>query len=157
MKLCPGHLRNASFRDGLKEWQAEGSVSPGRSSDGGRFLRRFNEQKDPSIMVTLDRTDKPASAAQKIRNLVPGKDYKIRVVTTGAGRLALKLDGTELKPAIRLELPAIPKKRPVFSCYDEYVFTAAKTETMIELNNEAMPKGTKTNLHYVSVMTSFKD
>ena len=157
LKLCPGHLRNASFRDGLKEWQAEGSVNPGRSSDGGRFLRRFNEQKDPSIMVTLGRTDKPASVAQKIGNLVPGKDYKIRVVTSGAGRLALKLDGKALEPAIRLELPAIPKRRPIFSCYDEYVFTASKDEAQLALDNEAMQKGTKTNLHYVSVMTSFKD
>ncbi len=157
LKLCPGHLRNASFRDGLKEWQTEGSVSPGRSSDGGRFLRRFNEQKDPSVMVTLDRTDKSASVAQKIRNLVPGKDYKIRVVTSGSGRLALKLDGKALEPAIRLELPAIPKRRPIFSCYDEYVFTAGKDEVQLALDNEAMPKGTKTNLHYVSVMTCFKD
>ena len=108
-------------------------------------------------MVTLGRTDKAASVAQKIGNLIPGKDYKIRVVTSGIGRLALKLDGTELKPAIRLELPAAPPKRLISSCYDEYVFTAAKSEAMLELNNEAMPKGTKTNLHYVSVMTSFKD
>ena len=108
-------------------------------------------------MVTLDRTDKSASVAQKIRNLVPGKDYKIRVVTSGAGRLALKLDGKALEPAIRLELPAIPKRRPVFSCYDEYVFTAGKDEAQLALDNEAMPKGTKTNLHYVSVTTCFKD
>ena len=156
LKLCPGHLRNASFRDGLKEWQVQGPVQPGRSKDAGRFLKRFNAQKDPAIMVTLDRTDKPAAVAQKLRNLIPGKDYKIRLVTSGAGRLALKLDGKMLEPAIRQELPAVPKKRPVFSVYDEYVFTAAKNEALLELNNEAMPRGTRTNLHYVSVMSCFK-
>ena len=107
-------------------------------------------------MVTMDRTDKTASVSQKLRNLIPGKDYKIRLVTSGAGKLALKLDGKELEPTIRLELPAAPK-RPVSSCYDEYDFTAAKDGALLELNNAAMPKGTKTNLHYVSVMTCFKE
>ena len=108
-------------------------------------------------MVTLIRTDKTASVAQKIRNLIPGKEYKIRLVTSGAGSLTLKLDGTELKPAIRLELPAAPPKRQIDSCYDEYVFTAVKDEVLLALDNEAMPKGTKTNLHYVSVMSCFKE
>jgi len=156
LKLCPGHLRNASFRDGLNEWQIEGAVSPGRSPDGGRFLRRFNEQKDPSHMVTLNRTDKTASVSQVVRNLIPEKDYKIRLVTSGTGNLTLKLDGTELKPSIRLELPPDPK-RSISSCYDEYVFTAVGDEVQLQLDNASMPPGTETNLHYVSIMSCLKE
>ena len=107
-------------------------------------------------MVTLNRTDKTASISQKIRNLLPGKDYKIRLVTSGTGNLALELDGTELKPAIRLELPPDPK-RSISSCYDEYVFTAVGDEVQLRLDNTAMKPGTETNLHYVSVMSCFEE
>ncbi|MBQ6597304.1 MAG: hypothetical protein IJH79_07110, partial [Lentisphaeria bacterium] len=44
MKLHPGHLRNASFRQGTKYWKTSGKIEPGTMSDGGAFLKRFNNQ-----------------------------------------------------------------------------------------------------------------
>ncbi len=156
LKLCPGHLRNASFRDGLNEWQVTGTVIPGRSSDGGRFLKRFNAQKDPSPMAVFQRGKEPAVIAQTIRNLTPGKVYKLRLVLSGKGSLALKLNGVQRKAKVLLALPAA-RSRPVSSSYAEYVFKADQPEMKLELNNAAQPAGTTTNLHYVSVFSCYED
>ncbi|MBR4663198.1 MAG: hypothetical protein IKO93_04930, partial [Lentisphaeria bacterium] len=156
LKLCPGHLRNASFRDGLNEWQVSGAVTPGRSPDGGRFLKRFNAQIDPSPMAMFERKKEPAGIAQTIKNLTPGKVYKLRLVLSGKGVLAVKLNGVQRKAKILLGLPAA-RNRPVSSTYAEYVFLADQPEMKLELDNAALPAGTRTNLHYVSVFSCYED
>jgi len=156
LKLCPGHLRNASFRDGLNEWQVSGAVSPGRSPDGGRFLKRFNAQIDPSPMAVFERKKEPSGIAQTIRNLTPGKVYKLRLVLSGKGVLAVKLNGVQRKAKILMGLPAA-RNRPVSSTYAEYVFQADQPEMKLELDNVALPAGTRTNLHYVSVFSCYED
>lgn len=157
MKLCPGHLRNASFRDGLKEWQTEGSVQSGRSPEGGKFLKRFNAQTDSSMMLVLTRGAQTARVTQEIKMLTPGKNYKIRLVTSGKGALSVKLDGKLISP-VRQVVRTADAKRKVFPCrYEEYIFRAERNTASLELNNESQPAGTKTNLHYISVFSCYGD
>ena len=156
MKLHPGHLRNASFRQGTKYWKTSGKIEPGTMSDGGAFLKRFNNQLDSSRVLFFEHTESPVSISQMMENLSPGKSYKIRMVVTGSGMVAVKISGR--KYPVQVFHPE--KKDPaakISPVYAEVTFKAENNREMLELNNSEIAPGTRIGLHYVSVLSIFDE
>ena len=154
MKLIPGHLCNASFRQGTEYWKTSGKIELGTMSDGGAFLKRFNNQQDSSRVLYFEHTQDPAGISQMMKNLIPGKLYKIRMVVTGSGMVAVRISGR--KYPVQVFHPE--KKDPaakISPVYAEVTFKAEKTSEMLELNNSEIPPETCLGLHYVSVLSYF--
>ena len=156
MKLLPGHLRNASFRQGTKYWKTSGKIKLGTMSDGGAFLKRFNNQTDSSRVLFFEHTGSPVGISQMMNNLTPGKSYKIRMVVSGSGMVAAKISGR--KYPVQVFHPE--KKDPaskISPVYAEVTFKAEKNREMLELDNSEIPSGTRIGLHYVSVLPIFDE
>ena len=156
MKLHPRHLRNASFRQGTKYWKTSGKIEPGTMSDGGAFLKRFNNQLDSSRVLYFVHTQDTAGISQMMENLSPGKSYKIRMVVSGSGMVAVKISGR--KYPVQVFHPE--KKDPaakITPVYAEVTFTAGKKSEMLELDNSEVPPETRIGLHYVSVLSYFEE
>lgn len=156
MKLHPGHLRNASFRQGTKYWKTSGKIEPGTMSDGGAFMKRFNNQLDSSRVMYFVHTQDPAGISQMMENLSSGKSYKIRMVVSGSGMVSVKISGR--KYPVQIFHPE--KKDPaskIAPVYAEVTFKAENNREMLELNNSEIAPGTRIGLHYVSVLSIFEE
>lgn len=157
MKLFPGHLRNASFRQGTSHWKTSGKMKLGTSPDGGAFMKRFNNQTDSSKVLFFEHTESPVGISQTMNNLIPGKWYKIRMVVSGSGMAAVKISGR--KYPVKVFPPeqinaASSKMLPV---YAEVTFKAGKESEMLELDNSEIPPQGRAGLHYVSVLPYFEE
>ena len=150
LKLVPGILQNASFRDSTKQWTVKGNVVLGRA-DSGAHIRRFNTNKDVYTALALKDGKEIASISQMMKNLVPGKKYSLRIVTGGSGELQVRINGVVQNKRYRHN--RIDKKTNALVLHhEEYIFKADSKEMLLELSRENVPAKAVTNLHYVSVM-----
>ena len=156
MKLHPGHLRNASFRQGTKYWKTSGKIEPGTMSDGGAFLKRFNNQLDSSRVLFFEHTESPVSISQMMENLFPGKTYKIRMVVTGSGMVSVKISGRKYPVQVFQPEKTDPASK-IAPVYAEVTFKAENNREMLELNNSEIAPSTRIGLHYVSVLSIFEE
>jgi len=158
MKLFPGHLRNASFRQGTGLWKTSGKMKLGASPDGGAFMKRFNNQTDSSKILFFEHTESPVGISQAMNNLIPGKSYKIRMVVSGSGMPAVKISGKKYPVKVftleKKDNDAAEKTPPV---YVEVTFKAGKESEMLELDNSEIPLQGRAGLHYVSVLSYFEE
>ena len=154
MKLHPGHLRNASFRQGTKYWKTCGKIELGTIPDGGAFLKRFNNQLDSSRVMYFLHTQDPAGISQIMENLSPGKLYKIRMVVSGSGMVAVKISGRRY-PVQVFHPDKKDSASKISPVYAEVTFKAEKNREKLELKNSEVPPETRIGLHYVSVLPYF--
>ena len=154
LKLVPGHLKNASFREHLKYWTKSGSVGYGKAADGAIFLKYFNNNNDSSNMAIFTKNQYSAKLNQQMNNLEPGKKYKVRFVISGKGALNLSVDKRPLEVKMyRLDtkrLKTVQNANTTALC--EAVFTAEKSSELLEFSAGEAPQGSKINLHFVSVL-----
>ncbi|HOX37232.1 MAG TPA: hypothetical protein PL033_04515 [Candidatus Brocadiia bacterium] len=89
----PGHLRNADFADGLKNWALEaaedGSIAA-KSRKGYSWLQgRYPRTTQGDTFLWMKRSAaKPNVVRQELANLVPGKLYSAKMITGDYGELA---------------------------------------------------------------------
>ena len=154
LKLVPGHLKNASFREHLKYWNKSGSVGYGKAADGANFLKYFNNNNDSSNMAIFTKNQYSAKLNQQMNNLEPGKKYKVRFVISGKGLLNLSVDKRLLEVKVyRLDTKRLKNVQHADStALCEAVFTAEKSSELLEFNTGEAPQGSKINLHFVSVL-----
>ena len=154
LKLVPGHLKNASFREHLKYWNKSGSVGYGKAADGANFLKYFNNNNDSSNMAIFTKNQYSAKLNQQMNNLEPGKKYKVRFVISGKGLLNLSVDKRLLEVKVyRLDTQRLKNVQHADNtALCEAVFTAEKSSELLEFNTGEAPQGSKINLHFVSVL-----
>ena len=151
LRLCPGHVRNASFREGLAHYQAEGSVKPGTSTGFISRLKRFNPERNDDHCAVFTRNKQANRLSQKIRNLIPGKCYKLKYVTLN-GPLALKIDNGKILDGSRLFIRQKPGEKKFYQAdYSEVIFQADAAEAVVTFSDENAGPGQISSLHYLSV------
>ena len=125
-------------------------------SDGGAFLKRFNNQLDSSRVLFFEHTESPVSISQMMENLAPGKTYKIRMVVTGSGMVSVKISGRKYPVQVFQPEKTDPASK-IAPVYAEVAFKAENNREMLELDNSEITPGTRIGLHYISVLSFFDE
>ncbi len=150
LKLAPGILKNASFMDGTKQWTVKGKVASGRAGSGP-YLKQFHVTKDVYTVLCLKAGKETAGISQMMKNLVPGKEYSLRIATGGTGELQIRINGVVQNKRYRYDVND-KKSNAIILHHEEYIFKADSKEMLLEISRENVPEKAVTNLHYVSVM-----
>ena len=143
LKLVPGIIRNASFRNGTENWTVKGSVAQ-VFSNAGKLLNRFNPVKDVTVALAMRPGKELPAVTQTMKNLKVGQKYSLKVVSS-SGNVDVKINGAIQKPAVEYRANKI-------ICGREYLFTASAQEMTLELVKSAAEAQKTVYLHYATVM-----
>lgn len=144
-QLIPGHLTNAAFRNGLEGWQRTGEVMPRSHSGFASILKQFAAAH--SAGETAFFQNKDAKLSQSIKNLKPGKTYKVQYITS-IGKIDCAIDAAEMLEEGRLTVTRTPTETvKLLRTVEELRFKATGTEAELALNCDIAPA----NLHYICV------
>lgn len=146
LKLTPGIITNASFRNGIKDWTVKGKASS-IIAESGRYINRFSPIHDTRRALAMKAANGPASITQTMKNLNAGQTYSIKV-TTGADTVDVKINGVLQQPKVEYVSP----KKGVTICGREYVFKATDKEMTLEVVQTTADSKKNTLLYYVSVL-----
>ncbi|MBO4513603.1 MAG: hypothetical protein J5746_12635 [Victivallales bacterium] len=165
--LAPGHIQNASFRNGLKNWEAKGNVSLGNQDSMADILRQFNIIPGKADAYAVIQPG--ASISQKMSHLTPGRLYVLKYVTSDATNVtggrpkqtpltATFEDAEPMGNLIKYRKPILDdnKSRMGLENYDAILFRAKMETGRVTLSasaTAARPSG----LHFVSVMPYYED
>ena len=108
-------------------------------------------------MLFFEHTESPVGIRQMMNNLSPGKWYKIRMVVSGSGMVAVKISGRKYPVKVfhpEQTDPAASKLSPV---YAEVTFKAESKQETLERNNSEISPRQRIGLHYVSVLSYFEE
>ena len=143
LKLVPGIISNASFRNGTENWTVKGSVAQ-VFSNAGKLLKRFNPIKDVTVALAMRPGKELPAVTQTMKNLKVGQKYSLKIVSS-SGNVDVKINGAIQKPAVEYRTNKI-------ICGREYLFTASAQEMTLELVKSAADAKKTVYLHYVTVM-----
>jgi len=163
------HLKNPDFTDGLSNWDVraaeEGSVSAGQHPILSGLQGRYPATPQGNTFVRFRRTSKaPNVVSQTIRDLVPGRAYSLKMLSSDLGELRqgksverrlatrIQLDNVEVLPVNNLQAVfAAPRwtkvapfdvagGNPYWVNYDTRVFRANGTEARLSISDWATDK-----------------
>ena len=106
-KYISGHLVNGDFAQGLKGWKASGEVTTGHLKGMGTTSegRRSGGDGCGDTYAVLKRGTSAATVKQRVKGLVPGKDYCLRYVVLDAKEIAKDVRGKPREYALKAVLP----------------------------------------------------
>jgi hypothetical protein len=162
------HLKNPDFTDGLSRWDVraaeEGSISTGQRPLLGGLQGRYPVTPQGDTFMRLRRSSKaPNVVSQAIRDLVPGRAYSLKMLSSDLGelregkslerRLAIRiqLDNVEILPVNNLQAVFATRwtkvapfdtagGNPYWVNYDYRVFRAKGIEARLSLSDWASDK-----------------
>lgn len=161
------HLQNPDFADGLSGWEVKpaepGSITAGQNPYLGELQGRYPATSAGNTFVCLRRSAQaPNVVTQTLRDLVPGKLYSVKLLSSDLGelrqgvslerRLALRLqlDNVEVLPVNNLQAVYATRwlkvggfdgtaGRPYWVNYDYRVFRAKATTARLTISDWPTP------------------